>query len=224
MQGLNLRNDTGRSPDRRERVPVLVPGAGIEPARPCGQRILSPVRLPVSPSGQAIDSVPQRAVEWNHHACRDARPDTKKPRIRRAFRTGAGKGARTLDLNLGKVALYQLSYSRMKPIVPCPRPEWCAGWRPGSESNRRTRICNPLHNHSATRPVTPCRTSSCRQNETPRVARGFAFETWSGKRGSNPRPQPWQGCALPTELFPLGRRNSTRRHRGVNTCSSPQHA
>src|SRR3954463_10766278 len=27
-----------------------------------------------------------------------------------------------------------------------------------------------------------------------------AFE--SGKRDSNPRPQPWQGCALPTELFP----------------------
>ena len=25
---------------------------------------------------------------------------------------------------------------------------------------------------------------------------------WSGKRGSDPRPQPWQGCALPTELFP----------------------
>ena len=23
----------------------------------------------------------------------------------------------------------------------------------------------------------------------------------SGKRGSNPRPQPWQGCALPAELF-----------------------
>ena len=25
-------------------------------------------------------------------------------------------------------------------------------WRPGPESNRRTRICNPLHNHSATGP------------------------------------------------------------------------
>ena len=25
---------------------------------------------------------------------------------------------------------------------------------------------------------------------------------WSGKRGSNPRHQPWQGCALSTELFP----------------------
>ncbi len=27
-------------------------------------------------------------------------------------------------------------------------------WRPGSESNRRTRLCRPLHDHSATRPVT----------------------------------------------------------------------
>ena len=26
---------------------------------------------------------------------------------------------------------------------------------------------------------------------------------WSEKRGSNPRPQPWQGCALPAELFSL---------------------
>ena len=32
--------------------------------------------------------------------------------------------------------------------------------------------------------------------------RGF-FGIWSGKRDSNSRPQPWQGCALPTELFPL---------------------
>jgi hypothetical protein len=23
-----------------------------------------------------------------------------------------------------------------------------------------------------------------------------------GKRGSNPRPQPWKGCALPAELLP----------------------
>ena len=28
------------------------------------------------------------------------------------------------------------------------------------------------------------------------------MKTWSGKRDSDPRPQPWQGCALPTELFP----------------------
>src|SRR5207253_5677082 len=26
--------------------------------------------------------------------------------------------------------------------------------------------------------------------------------SWSGRRVSNSRPQPWQGCALPTELLP----------------------
>ncbi len=29
------------------------------------------------------------------------------------------------------------------------------------------------------------------------------FSGWSGKRDSNSRPRPWQGRALPTELFPL---------------------
>ena len=30
---------------------------------------------------------------------------------------------------------------------------WTCNWRPRSELNRRTRICSPLHNHSATRPI-----------------------------------------------------------------------
>ncbi len=30
----------------------------------------------------------------------------------------------------------------------------------------------------------------------------FPLKTWSGRRVSNSRPQPWQGCALPTELLP----------------------
>ena len=34
---------------------------------------------------------------------------------------------------------------------------------------------------------------------------------WSGQRGSNPRPQPWQGCALPTEPCPPARRYYTAR-------------
>ncbi len=28
------------------------------------------------------------------------------------------------------------------------------------------------------------------------------MKIWSGKRDSNSRPRPWQGRALPTELFP----------------------
>ena len=35
---------------------------------------------------------------------------------------------------------------------------------------------------------------------TRRLARPGKF--WSGRRVSNSRPQPWQGCALPTELLP----------------------
>ena len=31
---------------------------------------------------------------------------------------------------------------------------------------------------------------------------GSAKSRWSGQRDSNPRPQPWQGCALPTEPCP----------------------
>ena len=34
------------------------------------------------------------------------------------------------------------------------------------------------------------------------IFRWGLFRIWSGKRDSNSRPQPWQGCALPTELFP----------------------
>jgi hypothetical protein len=35
------------------------------------------------------------------------------------------------------------------------------------------------------------------------------YKNWSGKPGSNWRPQPWQGCALPAELFPLMCINTT---------------
>jgi hypothetical protein len=37
----------------------------------------------------------------------------KKGKLRFPHQSGAGEESRTLDLNLGKVALYQLSYSRM---------------------------------------------------------------------------------------------------------------
>ena len=73
-----------------------------------------------------------------------------------------------------------------------PKQKNCLGlfiWRLRSESNRRSRICNPVHNHSATQPL-------CKR------AVDTARKIWSGKRDSNSRPRPWQGRALPTELFP----------------------
>ena len=43
---------------------------------------------------------------------------------------------------------------------------------------------------------------ACRNKKATRVTLMANYLTLSGKRGSDPRPQPWQGCALPTELFP----------------------
>ena len=48
---------------------------------------------------------------------------------------------------------------------------------------------------------------------------------WSGKRGSNPPPQPWQGCALPNELFPHKkwclRVDLNHRHRDFQSLALP---
>jgi hypothetical protein len=37
----------------------------------------------------------------------------------------------------------------------------------------------------------------------PLMRRGIKDLFWSERRGSNPRPRPWQGRALPTELLSL---------------------
>src|SRR3954451_11758557 len=61
----------------------------------------------------------------------------------------------------------------------------CESFGRGRGGNR-TRVqgfAGPCLSHSATRP-------------------GGAWICSSGRRDSNPRPQPWQGCALPTEPRP----------------------
>jgi hypothetical protein len=44
-------NDVGQVAVMIKLLILLVPGGGLEPPRPCGLRILSPLRLPISPSG-----------------------------------------------------------------------------------------------------------------------------------------------------------------------------
>ena len=76
-------------------------------------------------------------------------------------------------------------------------------WRREPESNRRKRLCRPRHNHFAIAP----KTRYCERFSKKGKARFLCFPFfifWSGRRVSNSRPQPWQGCALPTELLPLG--------------------
>ena len=54
------------------------------------------------------------------------------------------------------------------------------------------------------------------QKKAPLIEWRF-FCIWSGKRDSNSRPRPWQGRALPTELFPrLGVAHSIESRSSVN--------
>ena len=107
------------------------------------RRILSPLCLPISPSRRAGHCKPKTKQPRNDvgGAVNDWRREPESNRSRRicnplhnrfaiapwslstdkkkgsraslSSRSGAGKESRTLDLNLGKVALYQLSYSRV---------------------------------------------------------------------------------------------------------------
>jgi hypothetical protein len=107
--------------------------------------------------------------------------------------TGAGEEARTLDLNLGKVALYQLSYSRTELVSYAIR-------KTGAGEEARTLDLNlgkvALYQLSYSRMESYYFCSSIDYYNHNNI-------DWSGRRGSNSRPQPWQGCALPTELLPL---------------------
>ncbi len=111
-------------------------------------------------------------IELNHKGRRNFQKynkiNKKKALIFRLgpFKFGAGNETRTRDPNLGKVMLYQLSYSRI--------------------------LSSFYENLHLKKPI------------------------WSGKRDSNSRPQPWQGYALPTELFPRASYNTLSKIRVNN--------
>ena len=71
------------------------------------------------------------------------RDDFRKPSELGRYR--AGNGTRTRDPDLGKVVLYQLSYSRKpeaKPIGPCHRMQPSAS---GGEGDRTPDLVNAIH-------------------------------------------------------------------------------
>jgi LSD1 subclass zinc finger protein len=88
------------------------------------RRILSPLRLPISPPGQCVQEECGHA--WPPVDCRALRRAQEYPK--------------TCAKNV-RCAICALAHERNN-----------IGWRPGSESNRRTRLCRPLHDHSATWP------------------------------------------------------------------------
>ena len=68
-----------------------------------------------------------------------------------------------------------------------------AGWRRHPDSDRGSGSCSPLPYHLAIAPYKKSRILNTRIR---------SFHYWSGLRGSNSLPPPWQGGALPDELNP----------------------
>ena len=170
------------------------PERGLNPYAPIkGRRILSPLRLPVSPSGRVGRPGIMRSTR------RTSAQETRSP----------GCAGASLDEMAPAVPA---SLDEMVPAVPASPDEMAPAVRGFVRSGGATRSRTGLDGF-AIRCITallsrrmqgshcgkkkgssrlPCFSRSC--------SCGRAI--WSGKGGSNSRPQPWQGCALPTELFP----------------------
>ena len=89
-------------------------GAGIEPAFGCPKGILSPPRLPfrhprvIGTTASRTAGILKRSADGKFGSA----PPLSSPVSRLPSAVKAGNGTRTRDPNLGKVVLYQLSYSR----------------------------------------------------------------------------------------------------------------
>ncbi len=108
---------------------------------------------------------------------------------------GAGEEARTLDINLGRVALYQLSYARKMALLDGIK----------SSPIPYQRIVLSINHGSEGWSGTPTRT-----------ARGLVGTKWkwSGRWDSNPRPSAWEAEALPLSYI--------RERRATGTCRTPR--
>ncbi len=103
----------------------MVPRAGLEPARSCPRGILSPLCLPISPPRHrwrrgSESNRPRRICNPLHNLsatppiyCLSITTKTICDQPMLGKDVGAGNETRTRDPDLGKVVLYQLSYSRV---------------------------------------------------------------------------------------------------------------
>jgi hypothetical protein len=125
------RNRTGVDGFAGRSITTLPPGLGKESPSICSEARYSTIRCITMP---CVDHQKRRL--WTR--------DNKKPGSRlaprRVLNLGAGNETRTRDPNLGKVVLYQLSYSRFEVpyfkhinvgvnlILPKPLSQSAGGW------------------------------------------------------------------------------------------------
>ena len=92
----------------------MVPGAGVEPAQTFGPRDFKSLASTCFATRAYVYT--KRLGSESNRRTRLCRPlhnhSATQPKQNRPLKSGAGNETRTRDPNLGKVMLYQLSYSR----------------------------------------------------------------------------------------------------------------
>ncbi len=182
-----------------------------EPESNRPKRLCRPLhnRFAIAPKADCRDAVRQ-ATDFHS---RTGSPSNKKGSVASPL-LGAGDESRTRDLNLGKVALYQLSYSRIVLHLQRFADQHAARkiWSGRRVSNSRPQPWQGCALPTELLPHVSCICSALPTNTLPE-------KIWSGRRVSNSRPQPWQGCALPTELLPRIATLLLPRHTLTSSCS-----
>ena len=109
-------------------------------------------------------------------------------------RTDLPDGAKCLHPRTAHTLPHRLRLQRQSPVEDGPRT---ATHEPPEQCKPRSCYLNYTHANATAHFLLHLPTNANRQELLVP-----ADSTKSGKRDSNSRPQPWQGCALPTELFP----------------------
>jgi hypothetical protein len=109
----------------------------------------------------------------------------------------------TLALGIKVLCIPKPAFEAMAVLARQVVDDHLSLWCPGRGSNPYSHRPRDFKSLVSTSFTTRAAGSIDRTKKTKEGKRCCAFPlVWSGRRVSNSRPQPWQGCALPTELLP----------------------
>ena len=180
----------------RQRDSAVVPGAGLEPARSWLRGILSPLRLPVSPSRPGMSP------------CRRPSSESGPALSISTKKTAPGRGCTMRCRQVEAAPGLEPGITVLQTVALAT---WLCRLRSGEVCSLDAIVSTGPDRAGNEKRGGPDRAKKNGEDpvDPPRPI-------WSGQRDSNSRHLPWQGSALPTELCPLER--SRTNNNGHSLC------